>query len=236
MATIDKFFPKRRKVIDDDQQQKAHPLALLNTLIRRIRQHDENVYKDESGNLLELEDLKKISRKDNFRHRNGSVYLHVVVTPEGVRYYIVQAFDTQQRVISQHQSECYRRNNPSLHYMTMEISTEDFFVSLGTLQDARDGEDDKVLSQDLNTFEMWGALIFRSLPLQLLRKYLPPSIANDDVPDIHLNVRSPLAQSGSFASGSVTWHGDMKTSTDPIKQKWYSKFLEGRSLELCGSP
>jgi hypothetical protein len=255
MATIDKFFPKRRKVIDDDQQQKAHPYTLLNTLIRRMREHDGIVYKAaldrgdetfekevsaflrpeiialyESGKLFELEDLRKLSQKDNFRHRNSSAYLHVVVTPEGVRFYVGQANDTQQRVMSQHQSETYRRNNPSLHYMAMENCIEDFFVNLGLLRDARDGEDDKILSQDLNTFEMWGALIFRSLAPQILRKYLPPSIVNDDVPDIHLNVRSPLAQWGSF--GIEAWHADMKVSTDPLKQKWYSKFIEGRSLEL----
>jgi hypothetical protein len=256
MATIDKFFYKKPKLTDNDHQQDtARPQNLLRTLIRRIRQHDLSEYQTaldrgdeifeqkvtaflrpelvelyETGKLCQLGELRKLSQKDSFRHRKSSVYLHVIVTPEGVRFYIGQADDTQKRVISQHQSESYRNNNASLHYKALETSTEDFFVDVGVLPDAVVGDDLKVRALDLNTFEMWGALIFRSLPRTLLQKYLPASIANDKFSDLHLNLRSPLSQ--SKARDDNGWHQVMQSSTDPLKIERYADFKKSRTEQL----
>lgn len=172
--------------------------------------------------LLRLEALG-----GDFSDKRASVYRHVLVTPVGVRYYVGQATDTNIRIRKQHQDPRWREKERSLHYDAWKTAEREFFVSLGTCPG-------KPYYLALNTFEMWGSLIFRSLPKSLLRRYLPLGLGVDDIPDIHLNLRSPLAQAGPGQKQELCrGFAFLKDHPDPVKREYHRRWLEGRIQELA---
>jgi hypothetical protein len=148
-----------------------------------------------------LDALKNVQGDVKFEGRG--VYLDGVLgLDKRVRIYIGQAASIRQRV-AQHLNFRYRRDNHSLHYHAMQQSVYNsigiiaFLPSSNMGGNALPGMDCPDLL--LNLIEMWMCLVFRALPSQILRAWLPDGgtvakIAKEGKEGEYggLNIASPL--------------------------------------------
>jgi len=139
-----------------------------------------------------------------------AIYLHIIWHPDSDDDYILyigQSCDLAKR-LQDHNNPLYRIKHPSLHYFVWDSRPDhhSVFVVLAYLDDlkpvANTERNEIVLKNEhqliLNIAELWGALIFQTLPERELCKYMDPAII---VGRQHLNVANPLWQ-GAGAGAS----------------------------------
>jgi hypothetical protein len=167
-----------------------------------------------------LDALKAVG--GDLKYEGRGIYLDGVLgLDRRMRIYVGQAGSIRSRV-AQHLNFRYRRDNPSLHYHAMQNS---IYNSIGLIAQVPSpnmgnhtlpGMDCPDLL--LNVLEMWMCLVFRTLPAQTMKLWLP----NDDsVLQGHksglegefggLNIACPLDQ----GEKQRTWL-DLSDSEDPL--------------------
>lgn len=152
------------------------------------------------SNRWSLDGLKLIG--GDLRTDSHAIYLNGILGQDKrVRIYVGQASSLRQR-IAQHLNFRYRRDNPSLHYYALQRSVYNAIGVLAMLPSpnmgghALPGMDDPGLL--LNVLEMWMGLVFRSLTVPMLRKWLPERVntTKEGKEGMFggLNIRCPLDQ------------------------------------------
>ena len=144
------------------------------------------------------------------------VYLHVIEEYK----YVGQACNLHDRV-TRHKSAMTRQKRPCLHYHVWGQLPEadDYWVLLAVLTDpARD----KALI--LNIIEMYGALLFQTLPPAALDKYLDPSIERGEE-ILGLNVHLPICQGHPIEEDGPRMHY-LRDSHDPTLRGYYKIMLQ----------
>jgi hypothetical protein len=153
-----------------------------------------------------------------------SIYLNGVLgLDKNVRIYIGQASSLRPR-IAQHLNFRYRRDNPSLHYHAIQNSIYNAIGALAILPSPNMGNH-SLPGMDapdllLNVMEMWMCLVFRSLPPQVLEKWMPDGVDKGRKEGKEgvfggLNVRSPLDQ----GENKPEWV-DLSESDDPLVREY----------------
>lgn len=149
--------------------------------------------------------------------------MHIIrktLDPTQFYLYVGQAQDLQKR-ISEHTSSANRRTHPSLHYHVLESgsgsdSMHDTFIVLSSCNVSSTH-----LQHYLNLMELFGCLLFQTLPKKTLQEFLP-----DDVEIIksgaHLNVASPIHQGIQNCGWSLML---LRKSEDPLVQAYYASRL-----------
>ncbi|KAI9879075.1 MAG: hypothetical protein M1830_009659 [Pleopsidium flavum] len=175
----------------------------------------------EKNKSLNVDNL--LSIRGNFSSQQPSIYMHIIrktLDPTQFYLYIGQAQDLQKR-ISQHTSPANRRKHPSLHYHVLESgsgsdSMHGTFVVLSSCNVSSTH-----LQHYLNLMELFGCLLFQTLPEKILREFLP---ANVEIikPGAHLNVASPIHQGMQNPGWSLML---LRKSEDPLVQAYYASRL-----------
>jgi hypothetical protein len=131
----------------------------------------------------------------DIRSELSGVYFDGILGLDKVtRFYVGQSGNLRTR-IAQHMNFRHRRDNPSLHYHAFQKSIYNVFGILAIVpplsmgNHALPGMDRPNLL--LNVLEMWMAMIFRSLPKQVLEPWSLPKTENERMFGA-LNISSPL--------------------------------------------
>ncbi|RDL38571.1 Uncharacterized protein BP5553_02911 [Venustampulla echinocandica] len=128
-----------------------------------------------------------------------AIYLHIIWHPdddnEEFFLYVGQSIDLKTR-LKDHMNPLNRNKHPSLHYHAWDARPGNLsaFVVLAYLDDIRANNSSIGTKDDLlkmNIIELWGTLIFQTLPKRELEKYLNPTTI---IGRQHLNVFNPLWQ------------------------------------------
>lgn len=131
-------------------------------------------------------------------HR-AAVYLHIIWHPDDDKeeffLYVGQSVDLKTR-LKDHMNPLNRNKHPSLHYHAWDSRPGNLsaFVVLAYLDDIRTNNSSIGTKDDLlkmNIIELWGTLIFQTLPKRELEKYISPITI---IGRQHLNVFNPLWQ------------------------------------------
>lgn len=167
-----------------------------------------------------LDALKAVG--GDLKTESRGIYFNAVLgIDKKVRLYIGQANTIRPRV-AQHLNFRYRRDNPSLHYHALQQSIYNQFGIAVILPSpnmgnhALPGMDRPDLM--LNLLELWMCLVFRTLPPQILKEWLP----DDETISKHphegkegifqgLNIALPL----NHGEKTRDWL-DMSTTEDPL--------------------
>jgi len=170
---------------------------------------------------LSLDALKHLG--GDLRHEGRAIYLNGILgVDKRLRIYVGQSSNLRVRV-AQHLNFRYRRDHPSLHYYALEWSIYNVFGVLAVLPssgygNAVPGMDDPALL--LNVLEMWMCLVFRSLPENTLKDWLPDDVLVDKKKLTAkegivggLNVASPLDQGVEMKERDFV---DMSEENDPV--------------------
>ena len=125
-----------------------------------------------------LDALKQISsHPGDLRYEGRAIYLNGILgLDKRLRGYVGQTTCLRQRV-AQHLNFRYRRDHPSLHYWALQRSVFNVFAVLAVLpptaQPSGPGLGMEEVPLVLNVLEMLMCLVFRSLPVESLREWLP---------------------------------------------------------------
>lgn len=188
-----------------------------------------------------LDALKRISpHPGDLRYEGRAIYLNGILgVDKQLRVYIGQATNFRQRV-GQHLNFRYRRDHASLHYWALEWSVWNVFAVLCVLPDGvgRGGEDERLL---LNVLEMGLCLVFRSLPVGEMERWLPLSEQGGVVGRKTareglvggLNIACPLEQ--SVSSGAKPAFVDLSGEEDELVRGWLSEKEFEREKKARGS-
>jgi hypothetical protein len=184
-------------------------------------------------NRWSLDALKLIS--GDLRYEGRAIYLNGVLgLDKRLRNYIGQSFNLRQR-IAQHLNFRYRRDNPSLHYYALQYSIYNAIGVLAVLPMGNatlPGMDAPDLL--LNVLEMWMCLVFRSLPEESLREWLP---SDDTINPARkegkegvvggLNIALPIDQ----GEKSRSWV-DLGESDDPLIREYMESGRKNSGVQL----
>jgi hypothetical protein len=168
---------------------------------------------------LSLDALKHLG--GDLRHEGQAIYLNGILgVDKRLRMYVGQSGNLRQRV-AQHLNFRYRRDHPSLHYYALEWSVYNVFGVIAVLPHNSHG----VVGMDepglvMNVLEMWMCLVFRTLPEDILKAWLPDDIlvdkkrltAKEGVVG-GLNVASPLDQGVEMKDRAFV---DLSEEDDPV--------------------
>ena len=128
-----------------------------------------------------------------------AVYLHIIWHPdddnEEFLLYVGQSIDLKNR-LKDHMNPLNRNRHPSLHYHAWDLRPGNLsaFVVIAYLDNIRTKNSSIGTKDDLlkmNIIELWGTLIFQTLPKRELEKYINPTTI---IGRQHLNVFNPLWQ------------------------------------------
>ena len=128
-----------------------------------------------------------------------AIYLHIIWHPDDDKeeflLYVGQSIDLKNR-LKDHMNPLKRNKHPSLHYHAWDSCPGNLseFVVLAYLDDIRTNNSSIGTKDDLlkmNIIELWGTLIFQTLPKRELEKYINPTTI---IGRQHLNVFNPLWQ------------------------------------------
>ncbi|KAF2199237.1 hypothetical protein GQ43DRAFT_399228, partial [Delitschia confertaspora ATCC 74209] len=158
--------------------------------------------------------MKSIGGDLQFKGR--AVYVHGVAGLDNLtRMYIGQSNQLSTRIWKQHHYFRYRRDNPSLHYYAVQNSTYDVWAVLATLPAGINSSAPGMDRPDLvlNILEMWCGLLFRCLPRQFLREYLPSEFPVPAGPPDGLNIDCPLDHGLDIKEHEWV---DMSQTQDPL--------------------
>jgi hypothetical protein len=217
-----KYYPRYGKWVE------RHP-QLPNYCFRLVRPQVWTFLQ----NRWSLDALKLIS--GDLRFEGRAIYLNGVLgLDKRLRTYIGQSMNLRQR-IAQHLNFRYRRDNPSLHYHALQYS---IYNSIGVLavlpmgNATLPGMDAPDLL--LNVLEMWMCLVFRSLPEESLREWLPSDGTIDPARKEGkegvvggLNIALPLDQ----GEKSRNWV-DLSESEDPLVREYLETTRKSSGVQL----
>ncbi|KAF2014969.1 hypothetical protein BU24DRAFT_463698 [Aaosphaeria arxii CBS 175.79] len=190
-----------------------------------ISQNMHKALRPEVMDLFEAKELYDISRLYPLRiceeasaPSRAGIYLHAIVSPTEVRFYIGQTSSLSNR-IKNHNTPS-RWNSETLHYQVLQDARDnnwlDFFVVLADF----DMPNDQSSNEDrltINMLEMWMSTVFQSLPPKLLDDWLPKTVARRSC--LGLNLSLPLSQ-GHIDAAKEWIH--FKDSKDPMLQEYYT--------------
>ncbi|KAH6860634.1 hypothetical protein BKA58DRAFT_37101 [Alternaria rosae] len=190
---------------------------------------------------LSLDALKHLG--GDLRQEGRAIYLNGILgVDKRLRIYVGQSSNLRVRV-AQHLNFRYRRDHPSLHYYALEWSIYNVFGVLavfpsGGYGNAVPGMDDPTLL--LNVLEMWMCLVFRSLPENTLKDWLPDDVlidkkrltAKEGIVS-GLNVASPLDQGVEMKERKFV---DLSEEDDPVIQDYLKEVQRKRGDGLVGEP
>ncbi|KAL6703247.1 hypothetical protein ACN47E_010035 [Coniothyrium glycines] len=173
-----------------------------------------------------LDALKAVG--GDLRFEGRAIYFDGVLgVDKRVRIYTGQTTHLRQRV-AQHLNFRYRRDNPSLHYYALERSVYNAIGAVASIpaphlaNQTLPGMDEPALL--LNVLEMWIALVFRTLPAEMLDVWLPDSEcvtkgrkSGKEGVFGGLNVACPLD------NGGERHFVDMTDSEDPVVRAWLAQ-------------
>lgn len=170
-----------------------------------------------------LDNLKAVG--GDLRFEGRAIYFDGILgVDKRVRIYIGQTTFLRQRV-AQHLNFRYRRDNPSLHYYAMERSVYNTIGAVASIPSPHTGNQN-LPGMDapdllLNVLEMWIALVFRTLPDEMLDAWIPDheSVTKGRKAGKEgifggLNVACPLDQ-----GGERHW-SDLSESQDPLVKEY----------------
>ena len=188
---------------------------------------------------LSLDALKHLG--GDLRHEGRAIYLNGILgVDKRLRIYVGQSSNLRVRV-AQHLNFRYRRDHPSLHYYALEWSIYNVFGVLALLPssgygNAVPGMDDPALL--LNVLEMWMCLVFRSLPENTLKDWLPDDVLVDKKKLTAkegivggLNVASPLDQGVEMKERDFV---DMSEENDPVVRDYLKEVQRKKGDGLIG--
>ncbi|RMZ68870.1 hypothetical protein GMOD_00002754 [Pyrenophora seminiperda CCB06] len=138
-----------------------------------------------SSSRWSLDSLKLISpHPGDLRYEGRAIYLNGVLgVDKKLRVYVGQTTCLRQRV-GQHLNFRYRRDHPSLHYWGLQWSVYNIFAVLCVLPNSTGGSASVGTGMDeaglaMNVLEMLMCLMFRSLPMESLREWLPSVVSKE---------------------------------------------------------
>jgi len=188
---------------------------------------------------LSLDALKHLG--GDLRHEGRAIYLNGILgVDKRLRIYVGQSSNLRVRV-AQHLNFRYRRDHPSLHYYALEWSIYNVFGVLAVLPSG--GYGNAVPGMDhpdlmMNVLEMWMCLVFRSLPEDTLKEWLPDDIlvekkrltAKEGIVG-GLNVASPLDQGVEMKEREFV---DLSEEDDPVIRDYLKDVQRKKGDGLVG--
>ena len=188
---------------------------------------------------LSLDALKHLG--GDLRHEGRAIYLNGILgVDKRLRIYVGQSSNLRVRV-AQHLNFRYRRDHPSLHYYVLEWSIYNVFGVLAVLPSG--GYGNAVPGMDhpelvMNVLEMWMCLMFRTLPEDTLKEWLPDDVLVDKKKLTAkegvvggLNVASPLDQGVEMKERDFV---DLSEEDDPIIRDYLKDVRRKKGDGLVG--